>query len=141
MNNKQRHTLLCHTWLAIAISLCTVILHETGTLAPGNGLGGNPNQQFIVLSASELFTICLIPLAMRLFKFTSIAKATSSAEGKTKWSHIRLAMITIPMVANTLLYYIYMHVAFGYMAIIALFCLFFIYPGKARCINENTEER
>ena len=45
------------------------------------------------------------------------------------------------MVANTFLYYIYMNVAFGYMAIILLLSLYFVLPTMARCeveINDGT---
>ena len=45
-------------------------------------------------------------------------------------------MIGLPMVANTWLYYQFMNVAFGYMAIIGLLSLCFIYPSHARCNQE-----
>ena len=47
-----------------------------------------------------------------------------------------MLMLCLPMVANTLLYYIYMNVAFGYMAIILLLSLCFVLPTMARCEAE-----
>jgi hypothetical protein len=37
------------------------------------------------------------------------------------------------MMVNTWLYYMFMNVAFGYMAIILLLSLMFVYPSKVRC--------
>ena len=41
-------------------------------------------------------------------------------------------MITVPLLMNTLLYYIFMNTAFGYMALILLICLPFIYPATRK---------
>jgi len=90
----------------------------------------------------EALTICLIPLALRLFKFDRIGK--SLAEGKEKsllrWGTLRMMMICVPLMANTLFYYLFMNVAFGYMAIICLICLIFVNPTMGRCINETKSE-
>jgi hypothetical protein len=67
-------------------------------------------------------------------------------EGKAialrKWGVLRLSMLEVPLLANTLFYYIYMNTTFGYMAIILLICLAFVYPSMNRCLAdvENTEE-
>ena len=40
---------------------------------------------------------------------------------------------------NAVLYYQFMAVAFGYMSIILLLSLFFVYPSKTRCEQEMAE--
>ena len=45
-------------------------------------------------------------------------------------------MLTVPMVVNTLLYYLFMNVAFGYLAIILALCIFFVFPSMSRCEAE-----
>ena len=57
-----------------------------------------------------------------------------------KLGMLRLSLLLIPMQVNTLLYYLYMNPAFGYMAIILLLCLPFVYPSMNRCLDETTEE-
>ena len=52
----------------------------------------------------------------------------------------RLLILEAPMVVNTLLYYIYMNATYGYLAIILLLCLPFVFPTENRCIAETTEE-
>ena len=51
----------------------------------------------------------------------------------------RLIILEAPMVINTLLYYIYMNTTFGYLGIILLLCLPFVFPSLSRCEDETTE--
>ena len=52
----------------------------------------------------------------------------------------RLLMLCVPMIVNTVLYYVFMNVAFGYMGIILFLCLFFVMPTMDRCLSEIKEE-
>ena len=46
-------------------------------------------------------------------------------------------MLCLPMLLNTLFYYMFgFSVAFGYMAIVLFLCLFMIYPSMKRCEYE-----
>ena len=51
----------------------------------------------------------------------------------------RLLILEAPMVINTLLYYIYMNTTFGYLGIMLLLCLPFVFPSLNRCEGEVTE--
>lgn len=129
----------------IAFSLMLVLLYETDLL-PTGVWEGDTESEFIVLSLMELLTICLIPLALRLFRFKHIRRQLSTAGSNlvalSRWGTVRLLLLTLPMVVNTWLYYLYMHTAFGYMAIILLLSLLFVTPSKSRCHEETltTEE-
>ena len=61
------------------------------------------------------------------------------AKAMLRWGTVRLAMLCVPMVLNTWLYYQFMNVAFGYMAIIGLLSLAFVYPTRTRYIQEKKE--
>ena len=52
----------------------------------------------------------------------------------------RLLILEVPMVINTLLYYIYMNTTFGYMGIMLLLCLPFVFPTLNRCLAETSQE-
>ena len=84
----------------------------------------------------ELLTLCIIPMSLRLFKFGAVSRRLVSAESLLKYGMVRMLMLCLPMLANTLLYYLYMNVAFGYMAIIVFLCLAFVLPTKTRCESE-----
>lgn len=134
---KTKNILMAEMLASIALAVALVVLYETDTLLPG-AFAGMGNEGFIVLALMELATICLIPLALRLFKFKAVGGklVASGAKSLLVWGSLRMAMLCLPLVANTLLYYLFMDVAFGYMALICLVCLTFIYPSAARCANE-----
>ena len=52
---------------------------------------------------------------------------------------VRILMMALPMMADTLLYYIYMLPSLGYLAIILFLSLFFVYPSKERCVGDITQ--
>lgn len=65
---------------------------------------------------------------------------TKKEPAMLKWGMLRLLILEAPMVSNTYLYYIYMNTTFGYLAIILLLCLPFVFPTLNRCIAETTAE-
>jgi len=81
-------------------------------------------------------------LALKLFRFRKVHNdlITRKAPALRCWGLVRLGLLAILLVANTLLYYIYMNTAFGYMALIILVCLPFVYPSMGRCVAETEEE-
>ena len=139
---KTRNTLMVIMLGSIAISLLMVILYETDTFMSGT-YTGNKNAEFLTVSCMELLTICLIPLSLRLFKFKHIHTqlTTGGAPKLLAWGTLRMVMLCLPMIVNTLLYYLFMNVTFGYMALIGLICLTFIYPNMQRCISETSEKQ
>ncbi len=127
--------------LPIVLSLIIVLLYESDLLMSGSG-AGHAVLEYQVVGAMELITICLIPLALRLFKFKSVRRQVEDSSGKgiKKWGALRIAMIGVPMLINTFLYYQFINVALGYMGIIGLLSLAFIYPSEERCRQEMGEK-
>ncbi len=132
--------LLLEFWIPVLICLCIIILYENDLLLSGSW-HDNKIDEYYVAIVMELVTICLIPLSLRLFKFRSVKQDLQTSEGLMlrKWGSVRLLMLTLPMMVNCWLYYQFMNVAFGYMGIIGLLSLCFVYPSKARCSQEEAE--
>ena len=129
--------ILMRTFCAfVAAAAIIVVLFETGLLGDGTLAGTGDSSEFVVLSAMELITICVIPVALRLFKFRAVARRIVTPHGLLRYGLLRLLMLCVPMVVNTVLYYLYMSVAFGYMGIILFLCMAFVVPTKARCEAE-----
>lgn len=127
---------------SVLISLIIIVLYESGALLPGS-FSDNANTEFLAVTFMEIITICMIPLSLKLFKFKKISLSlkNDTNRGLTKWGTIRMAMLCVPMMVNTLCYYLFgFNVAFGYMGIIGLICLAFIFPSTSRCINETQTE-
>lgn len=140
---RTRNILMTEMLASIIISLAIVTLYETGILSPGT-LECDTNTEFMTVSMMEIITICMIPLALRLFKFKKIRTILEKTQeyGLLRWGSLRIAMLCVPLMANTLLYYLFgFNVAFGYMGIICLVCLIFIYPGMSRCETETNYKK
>lgn len=125
---------------SIAVGLVIVVLFENDLLPCGIMISDDKSVEFVVATIMELLTICVIPVALKLFRFKRISKLLTSAEALSKWGTIRLLMLCMPMIVNTVFYYMFMNVAFGYMGIIIFLCLFFVVPTKERCRSEIKTE-
>ena len=114
----------------VGVAVVIAALYELDIL-PSGILAGRPQDEFLSTISMELITIVLIPVALRLFKTKDVEKRLEEGNIKAfrKWGLVRILMITVPLVLNTLLYYSFMNTTFGYMALILLICLPFIYPA------------
>lgn len=135
--NRSRHILLAILWTSVLLTVLMVVVYESHWLLEG-GWADRPAWQFGWQILMELVTIAAIPLALFLFRIKCVRKRLVEGRGNAlfKWGCIRLLMLCVPIVLNAILYYQFMAVAFGYMAIILLLSLFFVYPSKARWEQE-----
>ena len=125
----------------LLVTAIIVVVYETNILSPGGNVLSKESE-FINVAIMEVATLACVFLALRLFKFKQIHQAlvTDKAPALLKFGIIRLILLELPMLSNTLLYYMYMNTTFGYLAIILLLCLPFVVPTMNRCIAETTED-
>ena len=124
----------------IVIALVVIVLFETGVLPVGIK-AADKQSEFILTFIMELLSLGAAFLGLRLFKFKSIHNdlVNRKETAMWKWGMARLIILEAPMVINTLLYYIYMNTTFGYMGIMLLLCLPFVFPSLSRCEAETNE--
>ena len=117
----------------VGVAVVIAALYELDIL-PSGMMAGRPQDEFLSTISMELITIVFIPVALRLFKTKDVEKRLEEGNIKVfrKWGLVRILMITVPLVLNTLLYYSFMNTTFGYMALILLICLPFIYPASRK---------
>lgn len=125
----------------VLMSALIILVFETGILLSGHFAGQEPSE-FILTLMMELTTLGCAFLALRLFKFEIIRQDLLHRKETAllKWGLIRLLLLMLPLTIDTLLYYIYIKPTFGYLAIIMVLCLPFIYPSMNRCLTETEEE-
>lgn len=128
-------------WAFLAITFLMVIVFENDWLPVGTWKK-TASSDFAATTAMQLITIASIPTGMYLFQIKSIKRSLRAIPERNlrKWGTLRILMFGLPMLINTLFYYMYMNVSFGYMAIICLLCFPFIYPSMARCQQETLPE-
>ena len=125
----------------IALALVFVVLFEMNLL-PEGVKADDKQSDFVQTAVMEIVTLGAAFLGLRLFKFKAIHNdlVTRKERAMWKWGMTRLLMLEAPMVIDTLLYYIYMNTTYGYLAIILLLCLPFVFPSLDRCLAETSDE-
>ena len=118
-------------WAVLALMLAAVILFETTEQLTGF-LGMTEADEFKLLSVMEMLTLMSIFLMLRLFKFERIARQIEESPQRALplWTSVRVAVMLVMIAANGLLYYGTMNTTFGYLAIIMMVSLPFVYPQK-----------
>ena len=142
MNIKNAQRILMTNFLfMVLLAVLLVVLYETGILEPTN-LAGDTSLVFVVQVVMELLTIVVIPVALKLFSFKAVKRRLVEKGGDAllSWGTARLNLLCLPMLVNLFMYYQTMAPGFGYMAIILVLCLFFVYPSMSRCEAETSEE-
>ena len=124
----------------IVIVLVIIVLFETDMLPVGIK-ADDKQSDFVLTALMEIISLGAAFLGLRLFKFKPIHNdlVKRKAPAMWKWGMTRLLILEAPMVINTLLYYIYMNTTFGYLGIMLLLCLPFVFPSLNRCEGEVTE--
>ena len=127
--------------LLTALTLAVIVLFETDMLESGL-LAGENQSEFIFTFVMELVSLGAAFLGLRLFKFKAVHDDLIAHKERAmmKWGTFRLLILQVPMLADTLLYYMYMNTTFGYLAIMLLLCLPFVFPSLNRCLAETSEE-
>lgn len=138
---RTQRILVCNFFLMLAMTLLLVVIYECDWVEPSES-SFDAQIVFGLQVAMELLTIIVIPVALKMFTVKAIRRKLLVGKGSAllAWGTARLNMLCVPMVVNTFLYYQTMSPAFGYMAIILVLCLFFIYPSIGRCYAETEEE-
>ena len=123
------------------MALVIIVLFETDVL-PAGVKADDKQSEFVLTALMEIISLGAAFIGLRLFKFKAIHNDLVSRKETAmwKWGMTRLLILEAPMVINTLLYYIYMNTTFGYMGIMLLLCLPFVFPSLSRCLAETSEE-
>ena len=90
-----------------------------------------------------MLVLTLMPLSLYMFKFKRIHSSliATPAASLLKWGTIRILVLGSLLLSNTILYYVYgFESAFGYLAVMVMLSMPFIWPTMSRCKAETEEE-
>lgn len=133
-----RNLLLSQLIAYLSLAVAVVVGFESDLLEVG-ACAEDVFVKYQMLMFMEVLTICFIPMALKMFSLSAVRRRLKAdgVRGLALFGSCRMAMIGAPLVANTILYYMSMSVAYGYMAIIGGLCFTFVYPSMGRCVNET----
>lgn len=133
---KTHKTLRAVCVAALAVTFALAIFYELDLLPVGMYSCGCDGSEYIMQYVMDMLTLCMVPLSLRLFRFEAVGRRLTTPQSLLRWGLVRLSMLCVPMMVDTFLYYAYLNVSFGYLAIIHLLCLMFVWPTKTRCQSE-----
>ena len=123
----------------VMVGLCVllVLLYETEVIE-ATDLAADEQLVFVLQVLMEAVSIVVIPVALKLFSLQLIHRRLQAEKASALlfWGTVRLNLLCLPMLVNTWLYYQTMWPGFGYLVIILVLCLFFVYPSMSRCESE-----
>ena len=124
-------------WLFPAIY---AILFETGVLEVGI-YAGDAQMEYIFQSVCILLTICLIPLALRLFNLNLVKRIKElplqeALKSYRIWSDVRMSLLFAPVMLGLTFYYLTLNTTGLFCACMALIASLFCVPSTNRIINE-----
>jgi len=109
-------------------------------------LSSDENRQtgIVVQMVMILLTLGLVPLALYLMKVKRIHASlmANPVAALLKWGVVRILILGLLMICNTLLYFIYgTEPAFGYLAVMVMLTMPFVLPTMSRCQAETEEQQ
>ena len=128
MNIKfLRITYICE----LLTSALLAVIFETGLLEGGQ-LADNPQTAYVLEIIGIVLALVCIPLAMKLFHFEKVSQAVNTDDlAFTRWSTYRLCLLGLPLLYNTLMYYLLgFDVTCGYLALMSVVPFIFIWPRE-----------
>lgn len=136
---KVQRKLLILFWLLLVVPAALYIsgefFHADLAFLEGASDGG----KFIASSIVILSTLAIIPLSLRLFRFSRVRRDLRELglPALLGWARLRMMMLGGLLILNTLLYYLLGYeTSYGYLALILLLTMPFVYPTKIRCLTE-----
>lgn len=133
-----RNLLIGQFFIYVGIVAIIVVGFETDTFWAGIVIE-DAKRVFFMQTLMEILTICLVPIALKMFKLKVVSRPIEKKMGGVPlavWGTLRFALLGVPMVVNTYLYYRTISIAFAYMALIGLASMVFVYPSDDRIVAE-----
>lgn len=139
---KQKQLILnLYFYLSIVIAAAVALLFETDCLPAGEWTA-RPMTEFVMTYVMEIAAIGFTWLSLRMFKLNRVQRFLKgdAEQGNRRYfmlALLRLSMLCLPMMLDTVFYYLFMKVTFAGLAGIHFLSLFFVMPTRARFESET----
>lgn len=136
---KVQRKLLIMFWMLLSPAAILYVLGEFLQVDLALLEGAPDEGKFVASTIVILATLAIIPLSLRLFRFNRVKCDLSElgAIALLGWARLRMLMLGGLLLVNELLYYLLgFETSYGYLALILLLAMPFVYPTKNRCLTE-----
>ncbi len=140
---KTRNRLMALYCSFLAIATLLYILGEFLQVDMVLFIDASKQTTFVCSTLMILFTVALLPTALRLFKTIRIKAdlVARKEQALAQWGTLRLCIIGLLLVVNTALYFAFaFDTTYGYLAVVVLLCMPFVVPTMSRCQADISPE-
>jgi len=140
---QTQRKLLVLFWAQLAVPALVYVCGEFLQVDMAFLSDASPAVRYTVSTVMILASLALIPLALKLFRIARIHAdlVGRGAAALSKWGCVRLLILGDLLCLNTIFYYLFgFEPAFGYLAVVTLLTLPFVYPTMNRCLTETEED-
>lgn len=123
----------------ILTPILLAIVFETALVEMDSHLVDEPLVTYWMQMAGIVLTISAIPFALKMMKLAYVKRRIQTSELEyCRWSIIRIAILGVPLIFNTLAYYLLeFDPTCGYLALIVLVAFCFVWPTDGRMRQER----
>ena len=140
--NKDLKFLQTIAFMFLMADVLLILLAELDIIAVGRFADATQNE-FIVHIIMTLVTLVALPICLRLMHMKRIRERLSKENTPTYYNRLsllRVSLLGVILLINTICYYLFMKVTFLYLAIIVMLAYILIFPTKNRYGYENTKD-
>ncbi len=124
-------------WAVLLLSVLAALLLRVADLSVACPFFANGLVEYVADMLSVCLTICLVPLALRLFRFERVRCQLPCRYAR--WAWIRLLMLQLVLVVDTVGYGLFGQASYFYLALMTLLAMAFVYPSRHRCEAETAK--
>ena len=123
----------------ILTPILVAIIFESGFVELHSLLGSDALVTYCMQMVGIVLTIGIIPFALKMMKLSFVKRRIQLSEQEyLRWSIIRIAILGVPLIYNTLAYYLLeFEPTCGYLALIVLVAFCFVWPSDGRMRQER----
>ena len=94
--------------------------------------------EYVADMLAVCLTVCLVPLALRLFRFERVRRQLPYRYGR--WAWVRLLTLQLVLAIDAVGYGLFGQASYFYLALMTLLAMVFVYPSRRRCEAETVQD-
>lgn len=137
MRSLQRRLMVAF-WTVLALTVLVAALLRVAGCPSTCPFFDDGLVEYVADMLAVCLTVCLVPLALRLFRFERVRRHLP--DQYAHWAWVRLLMLQLVLVVDAVGYGLFGQASYFYLALMTLLAMVFVYPSCRRCKAETAKD-
>lgn len=125
-------------WAVLAFAVLAAVLLRVAECPAGCPFLADGRVEYVADMLAVCLTVCLVPLALRLFRFERVRRQLPCRYAR--WAWVRLLMLQLVLAVDAVGYGLFGQASYFYLALMTLLATVFVYPSRRRCEAETAKD-